>query len=124
MTQRSLTAGLLLATLTALGGCQMMDSRPAPVAVQQAGVDGDWISADGIAISRFNGGRFETVATDTGNRLSEGSYSYADARTIQISGMSVIRQTPVAFNCAIATPNQLNCTGADGNRFVLVRRTV
>lgn len=112
-----------LAALAVLGGCQMMDSRPARVAVQPAGVDGDWISADGIAISRFNGGRFETIATDTGNKLAEGNYRYADARTVEISLRSLIRQTTTNVNCAVATPSQLNCTSADGNQFVLTRRT-
>ena len=123
MTPRILFSAASLTMLAALGGCQMTDSRPARVAVQPAGVDGDWISADGIAISRFNGGRFETVATDTGNKLAEGSYRYADARTVEISLRSLIRQTTTNVNCAVATPSQLNCTSSDGNQFVLMRRT-
>jgi hypothetical protein len=123
MTPRLLFSAASLAALTALGGCQMMDSRPAPIAVQPAGVDGDWVSTDGIAISRFNGGRFETVATDTGNKLAEGNYRYANARTVEISLRSLIRQTTSNVNCAVASPSQLNCTSSDGNQFVLVRRT-
>lgn len=118
----SLTAASL-AAIAALAGCQMVDSGPARVAVQPAGVDGAWASTDGVAISRFSGGRFETVATDTGNRLAEGTYRYADARTVEISLRSLIRQTTSNVNCAMATPSQLNCTSSDGNQFVLVRRT-
>jgi hypothetical protein len=119
---RRIVSAASFIALAALAGCQMVDSRPAPVAVQPTGVDGDWISTDGVAVSRFNGGAFETVATDTGNKLAEGSYRYADARTVEISVRSLIRQTVSNVNCAVAAPNQLNCTSADGNRFVLVRR--
>lgn len=123
MTPRNLFSAASLAAVVALAGCQLTDPRPARIAVQPTGVDGDWISTDGIAISRFNGGRFETVATDTGNKLAEGSYRYANARTVEISLRSLIRQTTTNVNCAVATPTQLNCTSSDGNQFVLVRRT-
>lgn len=123
MKPRSFLTGASLAALAALAGCQMVSSRPAPIAVQTAGVDGDWMSTDGVAISRFIGGRFETIATDTGNKLAEGSYQYSDARTVAITVRSLIRQTTTNVNCAVATPTQLNCTSSDGNQFVLVRRT-
>jgi hypothetical protein len=121
---RILLSAASLAAVAALAGCQMTDAEPARVAVRTAGVDGAWISTDGIAVSRFNGGRFETVATDTGNTLAEGTYRYADARTVEISVRSLIRQTTSNVNCAVASPTQLNCTSSDGNRFVLVRRAV
>lgn len=123
MTLRTFFTGATLAALAALAGCQMVSSRPAPIAIQTSGVDGDWISTDGVAISRFVGGQFETIATDTGNKLAEGTYHYSDARTVAISLRSLIRQTTSNVNCAIATPTQLNCTSSDGNQFVLVRRT-
>ena len=123
ITPRTFFSAALIAAVAALAGCQMAEtSRPARVAVQTAGVDGDWISTDGVAVSRFTGGRFETVATDTGNKLAEGTYRFADARTVEISLRSLIRQTTSNVNCAVATPAQLNCTSSDGNRFVLVRR--
>lgn len=123
-TPRILFTAAALAAVAALAGCQMTELQgPARIAVQPAGVDGDWISTDGIAISRFRGGRFETVATDTGNKLAEGSYRYADARTVEISLRSLIRQTVTNVDCTLATRTQLNCTSSEGNRFVLVRRT-
>jgi hypothetical protein len=112
----------------ALAGCQAMGPPPmrSPVATQpppsqMAGIDGQWMSTDGEAVSRFVNGRFETIATDTGNRLSEGSYQQSGDNIYQISGTSLIRQTPISFNCMLITPTQLNCTGAAGNQFSLVR---
>lgn len=86
------------------------------------GVEGDWLSTDGVAVSRFNGGIFETVATDTGNKLASGTYQMPDQQSVSITGTSMIRQTPIGFNCILATQVQLNCTSTSGQQFVLNRR--
>lgn len=114
--------GAIFATL-ALSACQSTAVTPRPVPVQPTGVEGEWMSTDGVAISRFSGGIFETVATDTGNRLAEGSYRHRDQRTIEISMTSLIRQTTSAVNCALVSPSQLNCTSSSGQQFILTRRT-
>ena len=106
----------LVASLSALAACQT--AGPGPAAT---GVDGQWMSADGVAMSTFSGGKFTTTATDTGNKLAEGSYVVSGA-TVQIIGTSVIRQTPVSFNCTMAGTKQLNCTSNSGQNFTLVRR--
>ena len=87
-----------------------------------SGVEGDWLSTDGVALSRFTGGTFETLATDTNNKLSQGTYRYTDNRTVAIDVTSIIRQTQSTVNCALVTPQQLNCTSSSGQQFVLVRR--
>lgn len=84
--------------------------------------EGEWISADGVAISRFSGGRFETVATDTGNKLSDGSYYQSQPRLVTITVRSLIRQTTSNVNCSLVNPAQLNCTSSTGQQFVLIRR--
>lgn len=84
--------------------------------------EGEWLSTDGVAISRFSGGVFETVATDTGNKLADGSYRLVDPRTAEITVVSLIRQTTTNVNCALAAANQLNCTSSTGQQFVLTRR--
>lgn len=84
--------------------------------------EGEWLSTDGVAISRFSGGVFETVATDTGNKLSDGNYQQTDGRTVAITVRSLIRQTTSNVNCALATPSQLNCTSSTGQQFSLMRR--
>jgi hypothetical protein len=111
-----------LVGILALTGCQMSGPGPAPIARQPTGVEGEWLSTDGVAMSRFTGGAFETLAVDTGNKLATGSYRYADARTIEISVTSIIRQTTSSVNCALVTAQQLNCTSSGGQQFVLVRK--
>jgi len=120
---RNILSVLPLVGLAALAACQTgapMGGRS--VAVQPTGVEGEWLSTDGIAMSRFTGGAFETLAVDTGNKLATGSYRYADAKTIEISVTSIIRQTTSSVNCALVTIQQLNCTSSAGQQFILVRR--
>lgn len=122
---RKLLSAAPLVAVMALAGCQMTgpgSMGPGSSASRQTGVEGDWLSTDGIAMSRFTGGAFETLAVDTGNKLATGSYRYADARTIEISVTSIIRQTTSSVNCALVTPQQLNCTSSTGQQFVLSRR--
>lgn len=113
-----------------LAGCQgmgpgpgQMASRPMIQAPQMAAsqVDGEWASTDGVAISRFSNGRFETVATDTGNRLAEGTYTDRGQGSVEITLTSLIRQTTSRVNCQMAGAGQLNCTGEAGNQFSLIR---
>ena len=87
------------------------------------GVEGQWISADGVAVSTFSGGVFTTTATDTGNKLADGSYSMTDRNNVAITVGSKIRQTTTSVNCAVAGASQLNCTSSSGQQFVLNRRT-
>lgn len=123
---RKLKSAAGLAALIALAGCQAMGPPPAtrvPVAAAPSGVEGDWVSTDGVALSRFSTGIFETLATDTGNKLAEGSYSYVDQNNVSISVTSLIRQTTTQVNCSMVTTTQLNCTSSAGQQFSLTRRT-
>lgn len=118
-----LTAVAAAASTVALAGCVTeVPRRGPPIAAAPAGVEGEWMSTDGVAISRFSGGVFETVATDTGNKLADGSYVMTDPRSVQITVVSLIRQTTTSVNCALVTPAQLNCTSSQGQQFVLTRR--
>lgn len=85
--------------------------------------NGDWISTDGVAISRFTNGHFETLATDTGNKLAEGNYTQIDPSSVAISVTSLIRQNTTQVNCAMISQTQLNCTSSAGAQFSLVRRS-
>jgi hypothetical protein len=116
-------AGALASLATVLAGC--VSSGPGgsgPIATAPRGVEGDWLSTDGVAVSSFSGGIFQTNALDTGNKLADGSYRMADARTVEITMRSLIRQTTTNVNCLMATASQLNCTSASGQQFVLTRR--
>lgn len=117
-----------LAMLLALTGCQMAGPGPGPGGPSvppraQTGFEGDWLSTDGVAMSRFSSGIFETLATDTGNKLAEGNYTQISPDTVSISVRSLIRQTTTQVNCAMVTQTQLNCTSSTGQQFSLVRRS-
>ena len=56
-------------------------------------VEGSWIDAQGTGLSTFAAGSFNTVATDTGQKLSDGSYTMTGATSVEIHGTSLIRQT-------------------------------
>lgn len=85
------------------------------------GVEGEWLSTDGVAVSRLSGGVFTTNAIDTGNKLADGSYRVS-GRTVEITVVSLIRNTTTNVNCALVGPNQMNCTSSAGQQFVLNRR--
>ena len=57
--------------------------RPAP-----SGVEGAWMDANGI-LSTFSGGTFQTVTTDTGQKLSEGTYVMSGPNSVHITGTSL-----------------------------------
>jgi hypothetical protein len=116
--RNSVFAGVIV-SLAALAACQ--STGPGGPGVAPSGVEGEWMSSDGVAVSRFSGGVFSTSAVDTGNKLAEGSY-LVSANTVQITGTSVIRQSPISFNCLLASPRQMNCTSSAGQQFTLVRR--
>ncbi len=96
-------------------------NRP-PSAARPSGAEGTWVDANGIATSTLNGGVFESVANDTGQKLSDGSYTYRDPRTVDLTINSLIRGTTSNATCLLVTPNQLNCTNSAGVQFVLVRK--
>lgn len=85
-------------------------------------VDGQWTDMQGVAISTFSGGAFQSVATDTGNKVSEGTYRMVGANNVEISMTSLIRQSQLRVNCMLASPTQLNCTNSTGQNFSLIRR--
>lgn len=87
------------------------------------GVDGTWSDANGVATSTLNNGSFVSIANDTGSRVAEGNYRYTPNGTIEISYYSILRQTNIRANCALATQAQLNCTNESGQQFSLFRRS-
>ncbi|MEW9804404.1 hypothetical protein ABUE31_00210 [Mesorhizobium sp. ZMM04-5] len=99
------------------GGGGGGSSRPV-----QSGVEGTWIDAQGTGLSTISGGIFTTVATDTGQKLAEGSYALTGTTSVRITGTSLIRQAPISFNCLLVSTSQLNCTSSAGTQFVLTRR--
>jgi len=127
MIQAGMKTSLAATALSAiLAGCQMSPGGPPPMRGPApmspgSGIEGNWIDQAGTGITVFRSGHFETIASDSGQRLSEGNYRLRDDRIVEINGTSIIRQTAVSFNCAVATPSQLNCTAGSGQQFILTR---
>ncbi|MER9233354.1 hypothetical protein NKI56_14830 [Mesorhizobium sp. M0622] len=120
--QRLLSAGIAAAATVALAACTTTGPSEPPV-ITANGVEGSWIDAQGTGLSTFKAGSFATVATDTGQKLADGSYTMTGGTSVEIHGTSLIRQTPISFNCLMVSTSQLNCTSASGQNFVLTRRT-
>lgn len=116
-------AVVLALTVVALSACTGggYSYRP-PVAARPSSAEGSWVDANGVAVSTLNAGIFESVAVDTGQKLSDGSYTYRDASTIDLTINSIIRGTTTNATCFLATPSQLNCTNSEGIQFVLLRK--
>lgn len=111
--------------LMTVAGCQTGPGPigpSGPVARAPQGVDGEWLSTDGVAMSRFSAGAFETLAVDTGNKLATGTYTNVSPTMVSISVTSIIRQTTSSVNCSLVTTSQMNCTSSAGQQFVLVRK--
>lgn len=121
--RKVVTAGMAMVAAGALAACTT-SPQPPPGAGggMRSGVEGSWIDAQGTGLSTFTGGAFQTVATDTGQKLSDGSYRMTGPSSVEITGTSLIRQSPISFNCLMVSTSQLNCTSATGQNFVLTRR--
>lgn len=122
-TARTLPSAILAAGLAVLlAACQSAGPSMRAAPASPKGVEGRWISTDGVAVSTFAGGVFTTTATDTGNKLADGSYTMVDQNNVAITVQSKIRQTTTSVNCALANASQLNCTSSAGQQFVLTRQ--
>ncbi|WP_287200946.1 hypothetical protein [Mesorhizobium sp.] len=119
---RKLLSAGIVAAAAASAACTTAGPGGPPLAARSA-VEGSWIDAQGTGLSTFAGGSFNTVATDTGQKLADGSYTMTGGTSVEIQGTSLIRQTPISFNCLLISTSQLNCTSASGQNFVLTRRT-
>ena len=117
------SAGAIAVLAASMAGC-MSGGGPSssPMRAAPTGVEGAWIDAQGTGLSTFSGGVFQTVATDTGQKLADGSYVLAGQNSVEINGTSLIRQSPISFNCLLISTSQLNCTSSGGQQFVLTRR--
>lgn len=122
--RKLVTAAVILVAAGALAACTTSPPPPpgAGGGIARSGVEGSWVDAQGTGLSTFSGGVFQTVATDTGQKLSDGSYRMTGPTSVEISGTSLIRQSPISFNCLMISTSQLNCTSATGQNFVLTRR--
>ena len=117
------SAGAVAGLAVVLAGCMSGGAGGAPVGRRPDRRRRRWIDAQGTGLSTFSGGVFQTVATDTGQKLAEGSYICqrrdigADHRHLADPPVADQLQLP-----AWSRRNQLNCTSSAGQQFVLTRR--
>lgn len=114
------TLGAVAAAL-AVAGCQTDFPDGGRQVVRQTGVEGQWMGTDGVAVSTLQGGRFSSRSLQTGETLTEGSYTHRDQRTIDLSFYSLKSQQNTSATCLLANTSQMNCTLANGTNFVLTR---
>src|SRR4051812_28838131 len=90
--RKFLSMSVAAAALAALSACATSSpDQPPMAAATPKGVEGAWIDAKGTGLSTFSGGSFTTVATDTGQKLADGSYTMTGATSVEINGTSLIR---------------------------------
>ena len=115
---------LALGASLALSGCMSSPApRTLPPIQQQSTVEGQWIDPNGI-VSSFQAGTFTTRTTDTNQLLASGTYTNTAPTLVEINMTSLVRNTQSRVNCALVTPNQLNCTTDSGAQFSLARKAV
>ncbi|MCC5778941.1 hypothetical protein H7H48_07755 [Nitratireductor sp. B36] len=120
-TSKILTLATVVSAL-AVAGCQTgMPDGGGQRAARQTGVEGQWMGTDGVAVSTLQGGRFSSRAVETGEVLTEGSYSHRGAQTIDLSFYSLKSQRQTSATCLLASSDRMNCTLANGTNFVLTR---
>ncbi|ACM37666.1 outer membrane lipoprotein Omp16 [Agrobacterium vitis] len=90
-------------------------------APQPQGVDGAWVDPNGI-VSTFQGGTFATRSSDTNALLASGTYTNTSPTLVEINMTSLVRKTQSRVNCALVSPEQLNCTTDAGSNFSLRRK--
>jgi len=109
------------AAATLLSACETTPRRTLPPIEQPASVEGQWVDPSGI-VSSFQAGSFNTRTTDTNQLLASGTYTTPSPKLVQINLTSLVRNTQSRVNCALVTPNQLNCTTETGSQFSLARK--
>ena len=87
--RKVLSAGAIAGLSAVLAGCMSGGGGGSPTRPAQTGIEGSWIDAQGTGLSTLSGGVFTTVATDTGQKLAEGSYVASGATSVQINGTSL-----------------------------------
>ncbi len=115
--------GALAVSSVMLAGCVVTGPGPGPS--RPSGpvfAEGNWQQED-IASYTFGNGSFVGTATDTGNRLSDGTYRYTGAQQVNITGVSALRGTSFSANCLLVNAVTMNCTSSSGAQFSLIKRT-
>ena len=120
---KPITIATVFGVAVALASCQASGpARQLPPIERAPTVEGTWVDPNGI-VSTFQAGQFATRTTDTNQLLASGTYVNVSDRLVEINMTSLVRNTQSKVNCALATPNQLNCTTSTNAQFSLARQS-
>lgn len=85
------------------------------------GLTGNWAPDGGGYTATFANGAFRTMATDTGNVISEGGYTANSATEVELRWQSRITNLANQARCNRPDANTLLCTDQAGKAFTLRR---
>lgn len=118
------TIGAVAVTATILSGCiatgPNFGGGGGTVPRTPTFAEGNW-QQGALASYVFGNGSFVGTATDTGNKVADGTYRYINANTIQISSFSAVQQKTIVANCLLINGATMNCTADSGSTFSLAR---
>lgn len=109
-----------------VSGCVVSGPGPtqipsAPRVPSQTFAEGSWQQGT-VATYVFGNGTFVGTASDTGNKVADGTYRYISGDTIQISSFSTVQQKTIVANCLLVSGGSaMNCTNDTGLNFSLTR---
>jgi hypothetical protein len=119
MKKSHLAAGLaLVMAAAALSGCQKDKINPT---AGGGGLAGNWNPDTGGYTAQFDNGRFTTVASDTGNVISQGGYLAISEKQVDLNWTSNVTGSQNTATCTRPDLDTLNCTDGGGKTFVLRR---
>ena len=120
---RKFAVPALIAAAT-LASCTTDSSdRPAPnTPAAPTTIEGNWTDPNGL-VSTFQAGNFNTRTTDTNQLLASGTYVKLPGNNLYaINMVSHVQNKQSKVNCAMISPQQLNCTADSGAQFSLIRK--
>jgi hypothetical protein len=120
---RKFAVPALIAAAT-LASCTTDSSdRPAPAnPTEPVTIEGNWTDPNGL-VSTFQAGNFNTRTTDTNQLLASGTYVKLPGNNLYaINMVSHVQNKQSKVNCAMISPQQLNCTADSGTQFSLTRK--
>jgi hypothetical protein len=114
----------VLIAAASLASCTTDRERPLPEQpAAPASIEGTWTDPNGL-LSTFQAGNFNTRTTDTNQLLASGTYVKAPGNNLyEISMVSHVQNKQSKVNCAMISPQQLNCTADSGAQFSLTRKS-
>jgi len=113
-----------LIAVASLASCTTERERPLPDApATPVSIEGTWTDPNGL-MSTFQAGNFNTRTTDTNQLLASGTYVKLPGNNLyEISMVSHVQNKQSKVNCAMISPQQLNCTADSGAQFSLARKS-